>query len=68
MTALLDLKIKYMSIHQIEVIFEIRVPGNPGNHILVSTVGQIFDTLLVKSIFKMADGGHFGFNCQSSWI
>ncbi len=53
----MDLKVKTRSNHQIDIKYEFLDPKKPRNHILSSIVGQTIE----KIIFKMADGGHFGF-------
>ena len=57
MEAILDLKVKTRSNHQIDVKYENIDPKKAKNYIMYSIVGQTVE----KWIFKMADGGHFVF-------
>jgi len=55
--AILDLKVKTRLNCQTDTKFEILDPKNHKNDILHDNIGQTIQ----KRIFKMTDGGHFGF-------
>ena len=55
--AILDLKVKTRSNCQTGIKCEILDPENHKNDILHDNIGQTIE----KRIFKMSEGGHFGF-------
>ena len=55
--AILDLKVKIRSNCQTDIKCEILDPKNHKNDILHDNIGHTIE----KRIFKMTDGGHFGF-------
>ena len=55
--AILDLKVKTRSNCQTGIKFKILDPKNHKNDILRDNIGQTIE----KLIFKMSEGGHFGF-------
>ena len=57
MVAILDLKVKTWSNHQIDIKYENLDQKKAKNDIMYSIVGQTVE----KWIFKMAGGGHFVF-------
>ena len=57
MADILNLKGKCRSNHKNNLKYEFLDPKNPKKHVLHIIVGQLVEKLK----FKMADGGHFGF-------